>query len=86
LASAPVNLHVNEPRPSYGSADLLDLLEQALQHLPSDKREAVALLLAGWAREGGAAHYKAAVKPLLSAETQSRKRAAAGQSSPNLAD
>jgi hypothetical protein len=78
MPSSAVNLHVNEPKASYGSADLLDQLEQTLQQLPHDKREAVALLLAGWAREGGAAHYKSAVKPLLSTEAVPRKRSAAG--------
>lgn len=78
LAPSVVNLHLNEPKASYGPADLLDQLEQTLQQLPHDKREAVALLLAGWAREGGAAHYKAAVKPLLSSEVTPRKQSASG--------
>lgn len=71
------------PAPTFGPGDLdlcLQGLGAALATAPADLREALAVNLAGWARDGGAEHWQSAVQGLLSTAAASRKRLrAAGQ-------
>lgn len=55
----------------------LQLISAALAAAPPDAREALAVNLAGWARDGGAAHWQAAVQGLLDSSAASRKRRSA---------
>lgn len=67
--------HAAEPGPGYGVLQLLDDLERVLQQVPADQRDAVATNLAGWARDGGATHWKPALLALLALPAAARKRA-----------
>lgn len=69
--------HVAEAQAVYGETDYLDELALRLQLLPAEHREAAATNLAGWARDGGAAHWKPALRALLGQDGVSGKRAAA---------
>lgn len=54
------------PAPSLGQA--LALIESALRQVPTAEREAVAVTMAGWARDGGAEHWRRALLQLLYSE------------------
>lgn len=60
----PVTMHVTEPAPRYLPRSWLDELGDALAALDPSYREAMATNLAGWAREGGASHWRATVEAL----------------------
>lgn len=55
----------------------LDVLGAELRRIPIELREAVATNLAGWAREGGAPHYKPAIMAILDSEPEKRSPRAA---------
>lgn len=66
---------VNEPMASYEvPAQTLAHLGRLLAAVPGPYREAVATNLAGWARDGGADHWRAALSTLL-AEAVSKRAA-----------
>lgn len=44
----------------------LNTLSQALREMPAAAREAVATNFAGWARDGGADHWRAGLQAMLS--------------------
>lgn len=67
--------HAAEAGPGYGVLQLLDDLERVLQQVPAEQRDAVAINLAGWVRDGGAAHWKPALLALLALPAAARKRA-----------
>jgi transcriptional regulator with XRE-family HTH domain len=66
----------HEPMGAYTTTALLDQLEQLLQSVPHEQREAVATNLAGWAREGGQPHWRPALATLLDPSAQRSKRVA----------
>lgn len=72
-AAAP---HAAEPQGPYNTEPALAALERLLQGVPADHREAVASLLAGWAREGGATHWRTPLSALLASGGDSGKQAA----------
>lgn len=56
--------------PADSLADALEITGAALAATPKEMREAVALNMAGWAREGGAGHWRSALQALLAAGKQ----------------
>lgn len=84
-SQASVNVHINEPQATYGSGDLFDQLEQLLARVPAGQREALAVNLAGWAREGGAGPWKSALRALAATNDAPGKRSAPGLKLPKVA-
>lgn len=72
--------HLAESPASYFTpAVVLDQMQGLLLRVPREKRAAVADTLAGWAREGGADHWRAMLLTLLNGgngSSEKRKRAA----------
>jgi hypothetical protein len=66
----------SEPAAAYTFSDCLQDLAAALEALPAAHREAAATNLAGLARDGGAEHWMRALRPLLTLNAPSGKRAA----------
>lgn len=54
----PRSIEVNEPTPDYSDSATLERLGQLLARVPVERRQAVADALSGWAREGGADHWR----------------------------
>lgn len=54
----------------------LDFIGEALSNAPAERHDALAHNLAGWAREGGADHYKAVLALLLKPAQRKGHRAA----------
>lgn len=54
------------PPPLYSPDDVLQALQTLLQQVPPEAREAVARTLDGWARDGGAEHWRRMLLVLLS--------------------
>lgn len=74
--AASIRYSVAEPPPAYApSLDaLLAQLQAVLEQLPASRREAVGRMLDGWAREGGAAHYRGALLAVISADSEDLPR------------
>lgn len=51
--------------PYLTTRDVLDAMGRLLTELPTDRREACAEVLAGWARDGGAPHWKEMLSTLF---------------------
>lgn len=64
-----------EPKPS-SLATCLDALAAALAAAPASSREALALNLAGWARDGGRGPWQQVVQALLDGASGKQRRAA----------
>jgi transcriptional regulator with XRE-family HTH domain len=75
LCAAVTPPHARDTEPSVPNLDTaLEVLGIKLAAAPFDKREAIATNLAGWAREGGADHWRQTVFSLLSTPTAAGKR------------
>lgn len=83
--NASVNLHAHEPAAAYNTGDLFDQFEQLLSRAPPTQREALAVNLAGWAREGGGGPWKSVLRALASTNDASGKQPASGLKRPKVA-
>lgn len=62
------------PPPPFGVGDLLERMGQLFASVPPAKREALARVLDGWVREGGADHYRDLAMTLLSNTEPGKRR------------
>ncbi len=68
---------VSVPMPNVTIDQALEVLGLALQGLPTQTREAIATNLSGWARDGGADHWRVALQAMLTNAPRKRPALAA---------
>lgn len=72
----PATAHEHRPPTALDLPEALNLLGMALAATPANRREALATNLAGWARDGGADHWRLVVLNLLNQGGTAKHRAA----------
>jgi hypothetical protein len=69
-------LVAREPqKPYFSTTQVLEQVQLLLARVPADRRAAVAETLAGWAREGGAEHWRHMLETLLAPPEKQQRRA-----------